>query len=92
MLLLRETRKAAAPAGYYVSLNILYLCCCCCMLLLQDLRRAHMVLWVDDPAAVHTNATAPFFDAFAEFITIRQFNYQQVRQQTLLGASIKHSM
>lgn len=46
---------------------------------LQDLRRSRMVLWVDDPAAVYTNETAAFFDTFAEHITIKRFDYQQVR-------------
>jgi hypothetical protein len=45
---------------------------------LQDLRRARLVLWVDDPAVIYTNATAAFFDEFAEHITIKRFDYQQV--------------
>jgi hypothetical protein len=41
-----------------------------------------MVLWVDDPATIYTNDTAPFFDAFAEYITIKRFNYSQVSAAT----------
>ncbi|WIA30057.1 hypothetical protein OEZ86_000152 [Tetradesmus obliquus] len=52
-------------------------------LMTQDLRRARMVLWVDDPAAVYTNETAAFFDTFAEHITIKRFDYQQEIRGTL---------
>jgi hypothetical protein len=54
------------------------------LLLLQDLRRARMVLWVDDVAAVITNSTAPFFDAFSDYIAVKQFNYSQVGCEALL--------
>lgn len=49
---------------------------------LQDLRRARMVLWVDDAVTVYTNETAVFFDEFVEHITIKRFDYQQVRAFT----------
>ncbi|WIA33895.1 hypothetical protein OEZ86_006994 [Tetradesmus obliquus] len=46
-------------------------------LLTQDLRRARLVVWTEDPAALVTNDTAPFFDAFAEHITVKRFNYNE---------------
>jgi hypothetical protein len=52
----------------------------------QDLRKARLVLWVDDPAAVITHDTAPFFDAFSEHITIKRFDYAQVCQMQLRAA------
>lgn len=54
-----------------------HLCVC-----LQDLRRARLVVWTEDPAALVTNDTAPFLDAFAEHITVKRFNYNEVWQMS----------
>jgi hypothetical protein len=37
-----------------------------------------MVLWVDDPATMYNNISAPFFEAFSDYITVKRFNYSQV--------------
>lgn len=52
---------------------------------MQDLRRAHLVVWTDVLTTLVTNDTAPFFDAFAEHITVKRFDYDEVRR--LLGGS-----
>uniref|UniRef100_A0A383VQR7 Uncharacterized protein n=1 Tax=Tetradesmus obliquus TaxID=3088 RepID=A0A383VQR7_TETOB len=46
-------------------------------LMTQDLRRARLVLWTEDPSALYTNETASFFDAFSQHITIKRFDYNK---------------
>jgi hypothetical protein len=58
--------------------DALHVWCLSSVVHMQDLRRARMVLWVDDPATVYTNNTAPFFDAFADYISIKRFDYNKV--------------
>jgi hypothetical protein len=54
----------------------------------QDLRRARLVLWADDPAALITNDTAPFFDAFSQHVTIKRFDYDKVNKcSSVLGVA-----
>lgn len=45
------------------------------LLLLQDLRHAHMYLWVPNLEAVYNSNTSAFLDAFSDYITIRLYDY-----------------
>ena len=40
-------------------------------LMTQDLRHSRMILWVPHKSAVYDSRTAAFFDAFADYVSIR---------------------
>lgn len=44
---------------------------------MQDMNRTQLILWTDDPAALLTAETAPFFEAFSDSVSLERFQYAE---------------
>lgn len=59
------------------------MCCACFPAPVQNLARAHLYLWVADAAKVVVpNKTEEFFREFSDYITVREFRYDEAIRGT----------